>query len=143
MKRIISISLLLALFISIFPWEGLKLCPNKNGHHAQEEMHHGNCADGMMEGDSSEEPSEAEDKIRGGFAYKSPSCTSITAGVDSYTGSPSFYKVNIQQLAVLTVLLEWLGRPAVSKQELYPAPEFRNKSGPPSVINPLRGPPIV
>lgn len=44
--------------ISIFPWEVLALCPNMDGHHSGEEMHHGNCADGMMDEHDEEESFE-------------------------------------------------------------------------------------
>lgn len=62
--------------------------------------------------------------------------------VDAYKAGPPLIKPGLQQLAILVVLFEWLGKPAVFKQEFYPTPEFRNKSGPPVAINPLRGPPI-
>lgn len=142
MRRALSISLLLVLFISIFPWEVLELCPNKDGHHAQDEMHHGNCAEGMMDDHTSELPSEHKDEIEAGFVFNGPSCTTVAPAVDSYNGGHFFKMTDNQQMAVLLVLFEWIRNEPAYQQEFYPAPEFRNKSGPPSAVNPLRGPPI-
>jgi hypothetical protein len=143
-RSISSISLLIVLALSILPWEALELCPYKNGHHAQdEEMHHGNCADGMMNDHKSGEPSEPNDEVQARLFFKGPSCTSIAPAVDSYNASQYLHTLDFQQVAVLLVLSEWLSRTPSYQKEFYPAPEFLNKSGPPPTVNPLRGPPIV
>jgi hypothetical protein len=135
--------LLIVLAFSILPWEALELCPNKNGHHAQDEMHHGNCADGMMDDHESGQSSDSKNEMQARLVIKGPSCTSIAPAVDSYNASQFHLKSDFQQLAVLVVLFEWLSRTPSYQKEFYPAPEFLNKSGPPPTVNPLRGPPIV
>jgi hypothetical protein len=142
MRRASSISLLLVLFISIFPWEALDLCPNKNGHHSEDEMHHGNCADGMMDDHESGDSSEIKEQAQTGFSFRGPSCTTIAPAVDSYNTGQALQAPAIQQLAVLVILFDWLSNAPEYQQAFYPAPEFLNKSGPPATVNPLRGPPI-
>jgi hypothetical protein len=143
-RRILSISLLIVLVISIFPWEALELCPNKNGHHGQDEMHHGNCADGMMGGHKSDGYSDSEhkDEMQARFRFQGPSCTAVAPAVDSYNANSGFHAPSLQQVAILAVLFEWLSNNSFYQKEFYPAPEFLNKSGPPATVNPLRGPPI-
>lgn len=132
--------MILVLAISIFPWEVLELCPNKDGHHDPEEMHHGNCAEGMMDDHGADESSESiflSDHILQGT-----SCTTMAPAVDSYNAGQSLLKPSLQQVAVLAVVFELLNKPSDYQQPNYPVPEFLNKSSPPTNINPLRGPPI-
>lgn len=141
MRRISSISLLFVLAISIFPWEALELCPNNNGHHANDEMHHGDCADGMMDDHGSGEGSE--DVMVAELTLQSLSCSSMSPDVDSYNVSYSFQTTDINELAVLVILLECLNTTSSYQKEFFPKPEFLNKSGSPPAVNPLRGPPVV
>jgi hypothetical protein len=104
-------------------------------------MHHGNCADGMMENHGADTSSEPE--MLSGDILQGPSCTAVAPAVDSYNANPSFHAPSLQQVVILAVLFEWLSNKSFYQKEFYPAPEFLNKSGPPPAVNPLRGPPIV
>jgi hypothetical protein len=142
MRRILSISLLFVLAISIFPWEVLELCPNANGHHA-DEMHHGDCTDGMM---NNHEPDEApkDTKIaQADLTLKSLSCTGISPDIDSYNVIYSFKSADFNALAVVAILLECLDNTGSHQKTFYPEPDFLNNSGSPPAVNPLRGPPVV
>lgn len=142
MRRLLSISLLLVLAVALLLWAALDLCPNRNNHHAGDEMHHGNCADGMM--DDQQNADQTPYEMSGSYAslsYQAPACTAVSPAVDDYSTSQNLKAPTLQQLVVLAVLFELAGIDLSSAQTFLPAPDFLNKSGPPLTDSPLRGPP--
>lgn len=139
----LSTLLLIVLVISIFPWKALELCPNKDGHHSRNGAHHGNCTNGMMNGNNSDESSESKEEMHSGYTLKAVPCTGVAPAVDSYDGTQTLTTPSLQKFAVLAILFDWAINSSSSQQQYYPVPEFPNKSGPPPAVNPLRGPPAV
>lgn len=126
--------------IFIFPWKVLELCHNKDEHHGQDEMHHGNCADGMMDDHESGDSSEIKEQGQSGFSFRGTSCTTIAAAVDSYNPGQALQVPGIQQLAVLVILFDWLSNTPEYQQAVYPAPEFLINQVRPPLLTPFAVP---
>jgi hypothetical protein len=126
----------IVLLVSISPWSLLDICTNHPEGH-EEKAHHGSCKDGMMD-----DHDKSKDADSHKVTFSNVSCTTFSPVTDDYQLSVPYKLPTPDQLILVAVILDIVSW-RLPEKEFYPIPDYHNDSGPPLVVNALRGPPFV